>query len=139
MIAVDTNVLVRLLTGDDRQQAAASRSLVERESVWIAKTVLLETEWVLRRVYEFDEDAIHEALTRLVGLRNVHVEDEPAVASALALTVHGIEFADALHLTSRPRGASFVSFDRSFVRRATRAGAGSIFMVPSRSAAADEV
>ncbi len=132
MIAVDTNVLVRLLTGDDRQQAAASRSLVETESVWIAKTVLLETEWVLRRVYELDEDAIREAFTRLLGLRNVQVEDEPAVASALALTTHGIEFADALHLASRPRGASFVSFDRSFVRRATRAGVGSIFVVPPR-------
>jgi predicted nucleic-acid-binding protein len=139
MTAVDTNVLVRLLTDDDRQQAAMSRSLVESESVWIAKTVLLETEWVLRGACGFDKGAIHEAFTRLLGLRNVHVEDEPAVAAALALTVHGIEFADALHLASRPRGASFVSFDRSFVRRATRAGVGSVYIVAARSAPHNEV
>jgi predicted nucleic-acid-binding protein len=133
MIAVDTDVLVRLLTDDNRQQAAAARALVETEAVWIAKTVFLETEWVLRTVYEFDEGAIREAFTRLLGLRNVHVEDEPTVAAALALTAQGIEFADALHLASRPRGASFVSFDRSFVRRATRAGARSVFIAPPRA------
>ena len=45
------------------------------------------------------------------------------MSAALALTERGIEFADALHLSSRPAGAAFVSFDRSFVRRARRAGA----------------
>jgi predicted nucleic acid-binding protein len=39
MIAVDTNVLVRLLTGDEPQQEAAARSLFASESIWIAKTV----------------------------------------------------------------------------------------------------
>jgi predicted nucleic-acid-binding protein len=68
MIAVDTNVLVRLLTGDDPKQ----------------------------------------------------------VAAALALTAHGIELADAMHLSSRPPGAAFVSFDKSFVQRARRAGVSGI-------------
>jgi alpha-D-ribose 1-methylphosphonate 5-triphosphate diphosphatase PhnM len=58
----------------------------------------------------------------LLGLANMHAEDEPAVAAALALTAHGIELADALHLTSRTPGAAFVSFDRSFIRSAKRAG-----------------
>jgi predicted nucleic-acid-binding protein len=94
--------------------------------VWIAKTVLLETGWVLRSLYGFEESAIRDALTKLLGLENVHAEDEPGVAAALALAAHGIEFADALHLASRPPGAAFVSFDRSFVRRAGRAGAGGV-------------
>jgi hypothetical protein len=50
------------------------------------------------------------------------MEDEPSVAAALALTVHGIEFADAMHVSSTPAGVRFVSFDQSFVRRARRAG-----------------
>src|SRR4029077_14673079 len=118
MIAVDTNVLVRLLTGDDPKQAAAAKSLFAAGPIWIAKTVLLETGWVLRSLYGFDESAIRGAFTKLLGLKHVHTEDKASMADALALTAHGIELADAIHLTSRPPGAAFVSFDRSFVRRA---------------------
>jgi hypothetical protein len=56
----------------------------------------------------------------------VQAEDEPAVAAALALTARGIQFADALHLASRPPGASFVTFDKAFVRRAKRAAVSDI-------------
>ncbi len=122
MTAVDTNVLVRLLTEDDPKQAAAARSLFASESIWIAKTVLLETGWVLRSLYGFEDGAIRDAFIKMLGLKNVHIEDEPSVASALALTAHGIELADALHMSSTPPGSAFVSFDQSFVRRATRAG-----------------
>src|ERR1017187_3013898 len=123
MIAVDTNVVVRLLTGDDPKQAAAARSLFAAGPIWIARTVLLETGWVLRSLYGFEESAICDAFTKLLGLKNLHTEDESAVAAALALSAHGVESADAMHLTSRPLGAVFVPFDRSFVRRANRAGA----------------
>ena len=129
MTAVDTNVLVRLLTGDDLGQAAAARALFASETIWIAKTVLLETGWVLRSLYGFEEDAIRDALKKLLGLRNVHAEDELSVAAALALTAKGIEFADAMHLSSRPAGARFVSFDKTFVRRAKRVGVPDISVV----------
>src|ERR1700719_4373160 len=109
MTAVDTNVLVRLLSGDDPKQEAAARSLFASEQIWIAKTVLLETGWVLRSLYGFDESAIRVAFTKLLGLKNVHAEDESSVAAALALTAHGIELADAMHLSSRPPEAVFVS------------------------------
>jgi predicted nucleic-acid-binding protein len=126
MIAVDTNVLVRLLTGDEPKQQAAARSLFASEPIWIAKTVLLETAWVLRSLYGFEESAIHDAFTKLLGLKNVNVEDESSVAAALALTMHGIELADAMHLSSRPAEVVFVSFDKSFVQRARRAGVSGI-------------
>jgi predicted nucleic-acid-binding protein len=126
MIAVDTNVLVRLLTGGDSNQEAAARALFAAGPIWIAKTVLLETGWVLGSLYGFEESAVHDAFAKLLGLRNVHVEDEPSVAAALALTGHGIELADAMHLSSRPLGTAFVSFDRTFVRRARRAGASGV-------------
>lgn len=126
MVAVDTNVLVRLLTGDDPAQARAARALFSRERIWLAKTVLLETAWVLRSLYGFDEGAIGDAFTKLLGLKNVEAEDEAGLAAALALTGRGVEFADALHLSSRPEGAGFVTFDKAFVRRAKRAGAAGI-------------
>ena len=118
-----STVVVRLLTGDDPKQSSAARSLFAAGPIWIAKTVLLETSWVLKSVYGFDDGAIRDALAQLLGLRNVHTEDKPSIAAALALTAHGIELADAIHLTNRPPGATFVSFDQSFVRRANRAGA----------------
>ncbi|MGO9095268.1 MAG: type II toxin-antitoxin system VapC family toxin [Bryobacteraceae bacterium] len=130
MVAVDTNVLVRLLTGDDPHQAAAARRLLDAGPVWIAKTVLLETSWVLRRSYGFEVSAIRDVFTKLLGLKNVQAEDESGVAAALALTQHGIELADAMHLSSRPPGAVFVSFDRSFVRRAKRAGTTEVSGIP---------
>jgi predicted nucleic-acid-binding protein len=126
MTAVDTNVLLRLLTGDDPKQAAAARALFASGPIWIAKTVLLETGWVLRSLYGFEESAIHDAFTKLLGLKNVHAEDDSSVAAALALTQQGIELADAMHLSSRPPGAVFVSFDKSFVQRARRAGASAV-------------
>jgi predicted nucleic-acid-binding protein len=129
MTAVDTNVVVRLLTADNPKQFAAARSLFASGPVWIAKTVLLETSWVLQSIYGFDSSEIRNALIQLLGLRNVHAEDRPSIAAALALTLHGIELADAIHLTSRPPGATFVSFDRPFVRRARRSGAADVSTV----------
>ena len=122
MIEVDTNVLVRLLTGDQPKQEAAVPSLFASESIWIAKTLLLETDRVLRSLYGFEESAIRVAFTELLGLNNVRAEDESSVAAALALMAQGIEFADAMHLSSTPPDAAFVSFDKSFVQRARRAG-----------------
>jgi len=122
MTAVDTNVLVRLLTGDDPQQALAARTLFASGPIWIAKTVLLETGWVLSSVYGFEGAAITAGFTKLLGLRRVTVEDAPAVAAALKLTGHGIELADALHLCGRPSSARFASFDRALVQRAKRSG-----------------
>jgi len=132
MIAVDTNVVVRLLTRDNPKQAAAAKSLFAAGPIWIAKTVLLETGWVLRSLYGFDESAIRNAFTKLLGLKNVHTENKPSMAAALALTVDGIELADAIHLSSRPPGAIFVSVDQSFVRRARRAGATGVSAVPAK-------
>jgi predicted nucleic-acid-binding protein len=126
MHAVDTNVLVRLLTLDDEKQGAAALSLVASGKIWIAKTVLLEAHWVLRSVYDLDAERIRSAFVALLGLRNVEVEDRSSVAAALALAARGIEFSDALHLCSRPSEATFVSFDRAFVRRAQRAGVAGI-------------
>jgi len=53
MLAVDTNVIVRYLTRDDAAQFAKADALVKNNDVYVCTTVLLETEWVLRRGYGF--------------------------------------------------------------------------------------
>jgi predicted nucleic-acid-binding protein len=100
--------------------------LFAAEEIWIPKTVLLEAWWVLESYYGFETGSIRDAIRRVLGLNNVHAEDEVAVAAALGLTAKGLEFADAMHLSSRPAGTRFVSFDKSFVGRARRAGMSDI-------------
>ncbi len=53
MRAVDTNVLVRFFVADDPGQFRRARKVMEAGAVFIPKTVLLETEWVLRHAYGF--------------------------------------------------------------------------------------
>jgi predicted nucleic-acid-binding protein len=121
VIAVDTNVIVRFLTNDDIGQSQRAAALFQSNDIWISKTVLLETEWVLRKLYHFATGQVFAALASLIGLSNVQVEDELAVARALEWAEAGLDFADGLHLASRGESHEFVSFDEKFVNRARRA------------------
>ena len=124
MIAIDTNVLVRLVTRDDRAQAKRAAALFEHEEIFVAKTVLLETEWVLRFSYELDRPVILRALKNAVGLPHVTVEDSPAVAEALDLFEIGMDFADALHLASSRAAAQFATFDERLKKYADTVAPG---------------
>ncbi len=126
MTAADTNVLVRLLTGDDPVQAAQARALFEAGDVFIATTVLLETEWVLRGLYRLNADKVTDALEALISLPNVHCQDEPAARQAIAWRRQGLDFADALHLACGRNARRFATFDRALARRAARAGASPV-------------
>lgn len=118
MIAVDTNVLARLIVNDDPAQGRRAAALVRREEVFIAKTVLLELEWVLRGAYRIDRPIILKALLGVLGLPNVTAEDGARVASALRDYEAGLDFADALHLSSCIEADRFVTFDEKLCKRA---------------------
>ena len=87
------------------------------------KTVILETEWVLRYAYEIETSRIIEGLKRLLGLPNVSVEDSDTVTQAISWFEDGLDFAGALHLASSKRADKFVTFDRAFAKKARDAGA----------------
>jgi predicted nucleic-acid-binding protein len=118
MLAVDTNVIVRLVTKDEPNQVKRAVALFEREQIFIVKTVLLEVEWVLRYCYEIPADGIASALRKVVGLGNVTVEDPDDVAIALDWFEQGMDFADALHLASSGRAGRFATFDRKMAKLA---------------------
>lgn len=120
MISLDTNVVVRVVAADDSEQLAAATAVMEKEELWLAKTVLLETEWVLRYSYELSRPTIHQAFRRLVGLENLQVEDRGAVLRALGWYGEGMDFADSLHLASTPGEARFATFDQGLARTAAR-------------------
>lgn len=120
MIAVDTNVVVRYLARDDEFQAQQARMALESAETHIPTTVLLETEWVLRRSYGFDRTMILDAMQRLLGLPNVRLGDPTIVQGTLELFQLGFDFADAMHLASGPDHATFLTFDRSLIRTAQK-------------------
>lgn len=118
MIAADTNVIVRFLTKDDPAQSARAASLLSNRLVWISKTVVLETAWVLLNLYGFTAIEVNQALKDFAGLRNVRMEDPLQVAKAFEWAALGIDLADALHLASSAGANRFLTFDRKFARRA---------------------
>ncbi|QDF36840.1 type II toxin-antitoxin system VapC family toxin [Bradyrhizobium symbiodeficiens] len=122
MIAIDTNLIVRYLTGDHATQSARARALIDGERVFVAVTVLLEVEWVLRSAYGYQAAAVVHALRVFAGLPTVTIADGATVAAALDLVERGMDFADALHLTRSEHCEAFVTFDRKLVKAAKQAG-----------------
>lgn len=118
MTAVDTNIIVRLLTGDDAAQCQKARGIFESDTVFIPDTVILETEWVLRFAYKFAPTAISAAFAKLLGLPNVRVARPDLIAKAIEWHRQGLDFADALHLAASQDQTRFLTFDAKLVKKA---------------------
>lgn len=120
MIALDTNVLVRLLVNDNPVQGQIARDLVKHpDGIFIGKTVLLELEWVLRQVYQIDKKTLAAGLTKLLGLPNATIEGVAQIAQAMRDFSRGMDFADALHLASTHIEMLTYTFDKKFAKLAT--------------------
>lgn len=122
MIALDTHILVRILTRDDREQVRRAMKALRGKRLFVAKSVLLETEWVLRFTYGLSAEVIHRAFTRVVGLTRLEIEDRESVLLAVAAYAQGMDFADALHLASSRASTSFLTFDRDLAKATRRVG-----------------
>jgi predicted nucleic-acid-binding protein len=124
MTGVDTNVLVRVLTGDgegDEIQRAAEflDGFTPRTSGFVPLIVLVELWWVLGAVYGYDTFERCDALEKLMQVKNLRIEDADVARRALAKARKGAEFSDALiYETAVQRGCSEVrTFDERAVRR----------------------
>jgi predicted nucleic acid-binding protein len=122
MIAIDTNVVVRYLTGDHPDQSRRARALIEAGQVFVPVTVILETEWVLRSAYRLSPAAVIAALRAFCGLPGVTVEDAAHVATALDRAAGGLDFADALHIARAVQCDAFATFDQRLLRAAGLTG-----------------
>ena len=124
MIAVDTNVLLRLLVNDDAAQAGRARALFDAcaeagESLWIADVVLAETVWALARSYGRERADIVTALRALAGNVTAQLESAACLAEATTLYERGpADFVDCLlAVKARQRGCSALrSFDKNMRR-----------------------
>jgi predicted nucleic-acid-binding protein len=83
MRAVDTNVLVRLLTRDDPKQAGAADAFIGR-GAWVSHLALAEATRVLTSVYDCDAEAIATAVEMLLSHEHLTLQDTEVVAAAVA-------------------------------------------------------
>lgn len=127
-VLLDTNALVRFLTGAPAEQAQRVHRLFERADadeleLLTVPSVIAELLYVLIDYYELSR---HEALDKVSGLcaiRVVTVEHESAVLEALAVASrHDVDFVDALLVQlGRDLGADRVfSFDRGMQQKLSR-------------------
>jgi predicted nucleic-acid-binding protein len=116
MRAVDTNVLVRLITRDEARQVAAAERFVEG-GAWVSHLALVETVWVLSSVYDRDPADIATAIGMLLDHQQLTVQDPGSVTAALThyRKKPGLGFSDCLVLeTARKAGhLPLGTFDRT--------------------------
>jgi predicted nucleic-acid-binding protein len=101
VIGIDTNILVRYLVKDDPTQTAAAVRLIHElspeEPGWLCLLVLSEVVWTLRRVYKLDRTAIAGVLEKLLGSKDLVIEQHDIVRRAVLLYQSSkADFADCM-------------------------------------------
>ena len=119
MRAVDTNILVRLITRDDSEQVASAEAFIER-GAWVSVLALAEATWVLGAVYDLNAGELAMALDMLLNHQNLTVQDAPVVAAALDLfrSRPSLGFSDCLMVELARKGGYLPlgTFDRGLAR-----------------------
>ena len=100
LIAVDTNIMIRLAMRDDEIQYQKVMNLLIENQFFISTTVQLEIEWVLRSRYKQSSQQIADFLILLLQKTKIICEREYELANAISRYRLGADFADALHLAN---------------------------------------
>ncbi|HUD92055.1 type II toxin-antitoxin system VapC family toxin [Sphingobium sp.] len=109
-VAIDSNVLVRFLTGDDPAQAAVAAERISRGFV-LLPTVAVETEWVLRSSYDWPRERIEAAFRDVIDLSEA-IGFPVGLYWVLDRFAAGADFADMMHLSMAGEAEAFLTFDR---------------------------
>jgi predicted nucleic-acid-binding protein len=119
MRAIDTNVLVRLITRDDPRQACSADHFVEK-GAWVCLLALAEAVWVLSSIYKLDPRQQATAIEMLLNHTDLSIQDPDVAASALALfrAKPSLGFSDCLMLELARKSGHLPlgTFDRTFAR-----------------------
>jgi predicted nucleic-acid-binding protein len=124
VVTFDTNVLVRILIGDDPAQTRLAERLFKAhatgDGIFVPLLVLAEVAWVLSGGYGLERAVIHERLTRLARTRGVFVEDVELVLDALSrYRTSSVDFADLLIISkaSSQHALPLFTFDKKLLRQ----------------------
>jgi predicted nucleic-acid-binding protein len=119
MLAIDTNVLVRLIIRDDESQATAADAFVAK-GAWVSVLALAEATWVLTSVYEVSHKGLARAIEMLLNHRDLALQYPEAIAAALDLyrTRPTLGFSDCLmlQLGRREGHLPLGTFDRNLAK-----------------------
>jgi predicted nucleic-acid-binding protein len=101
MIALDTNILVRYFAQDDVEQSAKvtalMESLTEMDQGFISQVVLLETVWVMQRLYDADRETITSIVRNLLLIPGFMLENREVLKKTVDLfATSNADFADCL-------------------------------------------
>ena len=120
---VDTNILIRHLTGDPPGQAArATRFLAEADDLLLADLIVAEVVYVLESFYEVERARVAEMVRAIIAFDAVRVVDEELILRAVEVyEVERLDFAEAYLVASAERSGvdTVASFDRSIDRVTT--------------------
>ena len=122
MIAIDTNILVRVFVADDEKQMHAARNLLANlndNKVFLSNIVLVEFVWVLIRSYKQSKPFVIDLLIQLAASDDFEIENLPAVLLAISAYTDGkADFSDYLiFAVAKLAGAGkLYSFDRAAVK-----------------------
>ncbi len=125
MVGLDTNVVVRYLVQDDPEQSAAATALIEEltetDPGYLSLVTVVELYWVLRRAYQVDVGRCAELVEGLLDAKELRVDHDAVLRSALTANRCGLDFAHAIKAQlGRAAGCDHtVTFDQ----RAARDGA----------------
>ena len=121
MIALDTNIITRLIAGDDHAQArAVLRLLAEPDATFfLSDVVLAEVAWVLSDTYGFSREELASALESLVNRSDLFFEDRVRFRRAVKHLLDGGDFPDFLILArAQAEGCTaLASFDKGLKKR----------------------
>jgi predicted nucleic-acid-binding protein len=119
MLAVDTNVLVRLLARNDADQVHAAEAFISK-GAWVSHLVLAETLWVLDSVYDRSRTQIATAIQMLLNHRELSLQDADVVTAALDhyRRRSAVEFSDCLvvEIARKAGHLPVATFDRNFAK-----------------------
>ncbi len=119
MPAVDSNILLRLTTGDDVEQTVAAEQFIEK-GAWVPTLAIAETTWVLRTGYRKNAAEIASAVEMLVNHKDLVLQDSDAIVAALELfrSRPSLGFSDCLmlHLARKAGHLPLGTFDRALGR-----------------------
>lgn len=119
MRALDTNLVIRLLTADDRAQHATALALLGRP-VWLPITVLIEAGSVLQSRYGFDRVTLTALFMALFDYPTINVQADEHVRWALSRYAVAGDLADLLHIAGAcaAEADTFATFDPGIARAA---------------------
>jgi len=119
-IFLDTSVIIRFFTADDAKKYADCKALFEQIEEgtfvpYVANTVIMESVFVLIKLYTFPKYRVVKAIRSLLSMRNMTVVEKTNSTKALRLFAgNNVSFGDCMIASQVPVGVRLVTYDTDF-------------------------